>query len=583
VDVEHEGMTANFADTDLASLFPIDYGNEDFDEEPAQQRPGKRAKLTVPRWSISRTHLRQLEEIFKTVKAPSLALRQSLAEQMGVNPRQVQVWFRNRRQRVRLAKLKAVAARGPASDVERVASMPNPLAIPQKPQPQAGVVSHPGVHAFATTSIAIADPLALRADPSGPLTGLKRLVSPSTSADDTFTDDTVSVVGGMGTQPVVEGAEGVRGRLGMKRASSSAHTEHAPRILEHLGQASSARARQLHALAHEGGSAVMGGGVMAGGVFDASLRRAAHSTHVSFAPPQQPPPLSAFQPHDSYDSAIGLEPSPYMPSGLPGCDLSQFDLRSGAGAIAAAFGATAPAQHPSTVSQANNPYLQEMPPPAVAPAYEGHNGCSSQYRGGSAGASSCADSFDASARSCYSSSQSDMAGALDRSLYSLPPIHEMQSRLAQAHKLQLQLQLKMQSRFVSGLSHGIYAQSMADSHSCYRTSHFYDQQYSLLRPAVLPIGPPSHGMPEARSMPIPQPQGLFPASAADTHSALAIALPDTVAPPPGHSLLRQQPYGSRGAMYKSRPRGHGGGLSQADDESLAETLSIDDLIGGLDE
>ena len=81
-------MTANFADTDLASLFPIDYGNEDFDEEPAQQRPGKRAKLTVPRWSISRTHLRQLEEIFKTVKAPSLALRQSLAEQMGVNPRQ---------------------------------------------------------------------------------------------------------------------------------------------------------------------------------------------------------------------------------------------------------------------------------------------------------------------------------------------------------------------------------------------------------------------------------------------------------------------------------------------------------------
>ena len=84
-------------------------------------------------------------------------------------------------------------------------------------------------------------------------------------------------------------------------------------------------------------------------------------------------------------------------------------------------------------------------------------------------------------------------------------------------------------------------------------------------------------------MPIPQPQGLFPASAVETHSALAIALPDTVAPHPGHSLLRQQPYDSRGAMYKSRPRGHGGGLSQADDESLAETLSINDLIGGLDE
>ena len=490
------------------------------------------------------------------------------------------MWFRNRRQRVRLAMLKAVAARGPDSAVERVASMPNPLAIPQKPQPQAGVVSHPGVHAFATTSIAIADPLALRADPSGPRTGLKRLISSSTSADDAFTDDTVSVVGGMRNQPVVEVAEGVGGGLGMKRASSSAHTEHAPRILEHLGQASSVRARQLHALAHEGGSAVMGGGVMAGGVLDASLRRVAHSTHVSFTPPQQPLPLSAFQPHDSFDSAIGLERSPYMPSGLPGCDLSQFDLRSGAGAIAAAFGAAAPVQNPSTVSQANNPYLQEMPPPDVAPAYEGHHGFSSQYRGGLAGVSSCADSFAASAR--YSSSQSDMGGALDRSLYSLPPIHEMQSRLAQAHKLQLQLQLKMQSRFVSGLSHGMYAQSMADSHSSYRTSHTarcYDQLYS----AGGPIGPPSHGMPEARSMPIPQPHGLFPASAVETHSALAIALPDTVAPHPGHSLLRQQPYDSRGAMYKSRPRGHGGGLSQADDESLAETLSINDLIGGLDE
>jgi len=582
--MDMEGMTANFADTDLASLFPIDDGSEYFDEESAQRKPGKRAKLTVPRWSISRTHLRQLEEIFKTVKAPSLALRQSLAEQMAVNPRQVQVWFRNRRQRVRLAKLKAAAARGPDSDVERVTSMPNPLAIPQKPQPQAGVVSHPCVHALTTTTIAIADPLALRADPSGPRTGLKRLISPSISADDAITNDTVSVVGGMGPQPVVEVGEGVSGRLGMKRASSfSAHTEHAPRILENLGQASSARARQFHALAHEGGSAVMGGGVMAGGVLDASLRRTAHSTGVSFAPQQQPPPLSAFQPLDSFDSAIGLEPSPYMPSGLPGCDLSQFDLTSGAGAIAAAFGAAAPVQHPSTVSQGNNPYLQEMPPPAVAPAYEGHHGRSSQYRGGSAGASSCADSFAASARGCFSSSQSDVAGSLDRSLYSLPSVHEMHSRMAQAHKLQLQLQLKMQSRFVSGLSHGMYAPSMADSHSCYPTSHTarcYDQQYS----AGGPIGPPSHGMPEARAMPIPQPQGLFPAGATETHLALAMALPDTVAPPPGHSLLRQQPYGSRGGMYKSRfPRGHGGGLSLADDESLAETLSIDDLIGGLDE
>lgn len=66
----------------------------------------KRAKLTTPRWSIKAQHLRQLEEVFKAVKAPSYPLRQALAEQMGVTPRQVQVWFRNRRQRVRLSKLK---------------------------------------------------------------------------------------------------------------------------------------------------------------------------------------------------------------------------------------------------------------------------------------------------------------------------------------------------------------------------------------------------------------------------------------------------------------------------------------------
>ena len=58
-----------------------------FDEDSA--RPGKRAKLTAPRWSISHAQLQKLEEIFKMVQVPSVALSESLAEQMGVNPRQV--------------------------------------------------------------------------------------------------------------------------------------------------------------------------------------------------------------------------------------------------------------------------------------------------------------------------------------------------------------------------------------------------------------------------------------------------------------------------------------------------------------
>ena len=65
----------------------------------------KRAKLTNPRWTISSAQLTRLESLFKEVHTPSLAMRQQLAQEMGVTPRQIQVWFRNRRQRVRLAKL----------------------------------------------------------------------------------------------------------------------------------------------------------------------------------------------------------------------------------------------------------------------------------------------------------------------------------------------------------------------------------------------------------------------------------------------------------------------------------------------
>lgn len=64
-------------------------------EEPV---PAKRA----PRWMVDELQLRQLEEVFKQVKTPSPALRQALAQQMGVTPKQIQVWFRNRRQRERI-------------------------------------------------------------------------------------------------------------------------------------------------------------------------------------------------------------------------------------------------------------------------------------------------------------------------------------------------------------------------------------------------------------------------------------------------------------------------------------------------
>uniref|UniRef100_A0A7S2NCP4 Homeobox domain-containing protein n=1 Tax=Haptolina brevifila TaxID=156173 RepID=A0A7S2NCP4_9EUKA len=72
---------------------------------PDDSRQRQRAKLTTPRWSITESQLAQLNEIFKTVKTPTLGMRQALAEQLRVSPRQIQVWFRNRRQRVRLSEI----------------------------------------------------------------------------------------------------------------------------------------------------------------------------------------------------------------------------------------------------------------------------------------------------------------------------------------------------------------------------------------------------------------------------------------------------------------------------------------------
>jgi len=70
-----------------------------------EKRQRQRAELTTPRWAIKQSEVTQLNEIFKTIQKPSLAMRQALAEQMGVTPRQISVWFRNHRQRVRLCKM----------------------------------------------------------------------------------------------------------------------------------------------------------------------------------------------------------------------------------------------------------------------------------------------------------------------------------------------------------------------------------------------------------------------------------------------------------------------------------------------
>ena len=68
--------------------------------KPKKQR--KRSKLAVPRWCITTEQLAILEDTFADVPSPSFSVREKLADRFGATARQVSIWFRNRRQKVRL-------------------------------------------------------------------------------------------------------------------------------------------------------------------------------------------------------------------------------------------------------------------------------------------------------------------------------------------------------------------------------------------------------------------------------------------------------------------------------------------------
>ena len=53
------------------------------------------------RWKLDAEQLRILDAQFQLNPLPSLQVRKALAAQFGVSPRKVQVWFQNRRQRLK--------------------------------------------------------------------------------------------------------------------------------------------------------------------------------------------------------------------------------------------------------------------------------------------------------------------------------------------------------------------------------------------------------------------------------------------------------------------------------------------------
>ena len=68
-------------------------------EEAAEATAGRKRKGKSTRWNIPSSALSMLEQMFSKDKFPSVETRKKIAGDLKVTPRQVQVWFQNKRQR----------------------------------------------------------------------------------------------------------------------------------------------------------------------------------------------------------------------------------------------------------------------------------------------------------------------------------------------------------------------------------------------------------------------------------------------------------------------------------------------------
>eukprot|EP00965_Chrysotila_dentata_P052296 1734863-Pleurochrysis_carterae.AAC.7 len=98
-------------------------GDDDKDDRDASGKDGERGRKRMgksTRWNIPKVALHALEDVFARDKFPSVETRKNLAAELKVTPRQVQVWFQNKRQR-------SIKPPGKAEEVEK-------MSVPQRQQ-----------------------------------------------------------------------------------------------------------------------------------------------------------------------------------------------------------------------------------------------------------------------------------------------------------------------------------------------------------------------------------------------------------------------------------------------------------------